>query len=207
MKSTVLMIVGLIFCSCLTVDGPDNRLTAANKKLAQSMSYKNGNYLGFTINRDQLSNKNWIHPLEHHKPYFAISILPQASLTHTFNAQAKLNRQPPQIKTVEQLKSFQEANFTHLDSRHQPIKSNFTIVEIDDVEHVKYEIEVYDKGASANVTPLIMKISGYTCIHPSKDGFILDYYYSERGTKQDIERNFYTKDGLEFLNAIEINSL
>lgn len=105
-------------------------------------------------------------------------------------------------KFLEAVKKMQE-NFTQID-RFKNIKSNYSLNERFGVFSVEYQISVTDVEQKKKYgRPSILKMRGYSFVHPKQPNYLVDIVYSERGTAEEFTPSLQ-KVGKEFIDSLII---
>ena len=195
----------LFLCSCVILNPPgNNKLLTANKNYWDRISYEQGRFFGFDLEKSKLKNTKWFYIIKQQRPNCAIFRLPKASPTHTFYGEASIYNLPKGTDTLAQLKQLLKKSFVSKAGHIKLISADCKIVKYKGIEQIKYSIKGVDKNPNNSSNPLIITLKGYICFHPKIKDMTLDYFYSERGTEKEIEKDIYSKDGEDFLKAVVI---
>ena len=88
--------------------------------------------------------------------------------------------------------------------RYKNMKNKYQLCELFSDFSVEYQISVMDtKRKSSDGVNLVMKMHGYTFIHPEDSSYIVDIAYSERGISEFFTPSFETI-GKEFIDNLII---
>ncbi len=205
MKRLFLAGISCIFlCSCVILKPSENKLLTANKNYWDRINYEQGRYFGFDLEKSKLKNPKWFYVINQQRPNHAIFRLPKASPTHTFYGEASIYNLPKGTDTLKQLQQLLKKSFISKTGHAELISADYKIVKYKGVECIKYSTKAIDKKPNNSSKPLIMTFEGYICFHPQIKDMTLDYFYSERGTEKEINKNIYHKDGEDFFNAVII---
>ena len=142
-------------------------------------------FRGFSIQKP--TDDRWQLHSDNQKPRIATFSFVPLSPTHSFNATVQNRGIPADFATKQEFKEFVDARLRERDSRFDELSFTSTLTELHGEWAVTYKLRYLDKNPANSTTPLFMTIKGFMYVHPYWKNSVIDAFYSERGTKAELD--------------------
>ena len=160
-------------------------------------------YHGFDVKRP--ADSRWISLRSEQSPHFASFRLPLDSPTHSLFAQIRHEKLPAEALSSAAFKRYVDRQNKALGSRHELISYQSSLGRKQGQPAVIYQIKTLDKKPANSDVPLVMKIKGYSVLHPFLEGTIIDANVSERGTRSEVDGTFDAL-GTQLIDGVVLKS-
>lgn len=174
-KITALFSLVLLVSGCVLL--PSGTITTS--QMGSTMEFR-----GFSVKRPE--DPRWFVNLYEQDSCRTMFRFKTTSPTHTFYAYAINGKMETAPATKEEFKAYIDKENTILNQRHELLSYESKLVEKQGQWAVEYRTKVLDKAAANSNAPLVMKLTGYTILHPDWERTIIDVVYSERGTREEV---------------------
>jgi len=142
-------------------------------------------FRGFSI--QQPTDDRWQLHSDNQEPHIASFYFVPLSPTHSFNATVQIRGLPADFSTKQEFKEFVDTKLREYSSRFEELSFISTLTELSGEWAVTYELRYLDKNPVNSSTPLFMTIKGFMYLHPYWKKSVIDAFYSERGTKAELD--------------------
>ncbi len=109
------------------------------------------------------------------------------SATHSFNASIMLRGLSQEFHSQEAFKAFVDFKIQETSARFELLSYDSSMTELHGQWAVEYQALFLDKAPTNSAIPLRMAIKGVLYVHPMRERRAIDAFYSERGTKEDLD--------------------
>ena len=142
-------------------------------------------FRGFSVQKP--TDDRWRLRSDNQKPHIASFYFVPLSPTHSFNATVQVRGVPGDFVTKQDFKEFVDTRLREHDSRFEELSFTSTLTELNGEWAVTYELRYLDKDPVNSTTPLLMTIKGFMYVHPYWKNSVIDAFYSERGTADELD--------------------
>ena len=195
MKTLILLSALLALISGCVLP-PSGKMTTS--QMGATMQYR-----GFSVKRPD--DLRWYALKSEHSPHNAIFRINTKSPTHSFFAEIKNKKIAIQPRTIEEFKTYIDKENLAMGPRHESLSYQSKAIIKQGQWTVAYVNKSLDKAAINSDSTLVMKMTGYTILHPTWDRTVIDVMYSERGLPEEVDGTF-DPIGKAFINGVVIES-
>jgi hypothetical protein len=160
-------------------------------------------YSGFTIQRP--GDLRWKFPAEGQERNRAVLGVGPLSATHTALGSVGCFIAPEGVADLQQLEAALDARLRASTPRHQLLSHQTSASTYKGHPCVRYVQRVLDKKPVNSKTPLVMVFDGVALLHPSLSGFLVDMFFSERGTEDEVGKGT-SELKADFLQIVDITA-
>lgn len=140
---------------------------------------------GFYVRRP--NDSRWRLEQNYRTPHIGMFSFAPLSPTHSFNAGVMVRGLPRDFVTKEEFKEFIDSKVRDADRRFELLSLASSMTELHGEWAVNYEVLFLDNSPVNAETPLHMSVKGVVFLHPLRDRMVIDAFYSERGTEDDLD--------------------